>query len=54
MKKQLVGYVCLSMAVVMLLGGAHATYEMEIGWLVVVLGAALAVVAFRALKADPS
>jgi hypothetical protein len=51
MKKQLAGYVCLAMALVMLLGGIHVSHEAEIGLVGIAVSLGLLVVAFRALKA---
>jgi len=54
MKKQLVGYVCLAMALVMLLGGIHLSHEMNVGFVGIAIAIALGFVAFRALKVTPS
>ena len=54
MMKQVAGYVCLALAVVMLVGGLHLSHDTAIGYAAIAFALFVGAVAFRVLKVSPS
>ena len=54
MMTQISGYVCLAMAVVMLVGGLHLSHDTAIGYAGIAVALAIGAIAYRVLKVSPS